>query len=69
MDYDADLFEASTIERLMEYYENLLTVIATDADRRLLDIPLLKTYEETPSSPGTYLHQTYEEDHFTFNQD
>jgi acyl carrier protein len=69
MDYDADLFEASTIRHLMEYYENLLTGIATDADRRLLDLPLLRTYEETPSSPGTHLHQTYEEDHFTFNLD
>jgi amino acid adenylation domain-containing protein len=40
-DYDADLFEAETIGRLVAHFEQLVTALAFDANRPLLRLPLL----------------------------
>ena len=55
-EYNTDLFERATIERLLEHYENLLTSIADDPDRPLSELELsgrpellamLRTWNET----------------------
>ncbi len=43
--YDADLFEAETIQRLAAHYEQLVTALASNPDRPLLQLPLLPEAE------------------------
>ena len=45
VEYNVDLFDAATIKRLAGHWEMLLEGIATDPDRRLLDLPLLTEAE------------------------
>ena len=40
LDYSTDLFEASTISRMLEHFGILLKEVVTDPDRPLLDVPL-----------------------------
>src|SRR5581483_8858013 len=44
-EYSADLFDASTIERLLGHYRNLLEGIVADASRRVSELPLLSEAE------------------------
>jgi aspartate racemase len=41
LEYDADLFDAATIERVLGHYRTLLEGAVADPDRRLADLPLL----------------------------
>ena len=41
LEYNTDLFNPSTIERLAGHYEVLLKSIATDPNRHISDLPLL----------------------------
>jgi non-ribosomal peptide synthetase component F/thioesterase domain-containing protein/acyl carrier protein len=41
LQYSVDLFEAATIERLVEHYKLLLRAVVTDAERQLSQLPLL----------------------------
>ena len=41
LQYSEDLFEAATIERLVQHYELLLGAIVSGRDRRLAELPLL----------------------------
>ena len=41
LEYNADLFDGATIQRLAEHFETLLAGIAADASRSVLDLPLL----------------------------
>ncbi len=41
LQYSVDLFEAATIERLVEHYELLLRAVVTDPERQLSELPLL----------------------------
>ena len=72
-DYDVDLFDAGTIERLVGHYEQLLWAIVRQPAKRLsqLDIltererhQLLVDWNDTarswPSSPDTCLHDLFE---------
>ncbi|HYQ84784.1 MAG TPA: AMP-binding protein, partial [Rubrobacter sp.] len=43
--YNADLFDDSTIERMLGHFETLLEGIAEDPDQRLSELPLLKEAE------------------------
>ncbi|HEX2094684.1 MAG TPA: amino acid adenylation domain-containing protein, partial [Longimicrobiaceae bacterium] len=45
LQYRTDLFDASTAERILEGYELLLAGAAGDAERRILDLPLLRREE------------------------
>ncbi len=45
MQYNADLFEAATVARLMGHYEALLAGAAADPERRLSELPLLRPWE------------------------
>ncbi|HEY0735918.1 MAG TPA: condensation domain-containing protein, partial [Herpetosiphonaceae bacterium] len=42
-EYNTDLFDERTIERMAEHYQTLLAAIVADPDRRLVDLPLLTT--------------------------
>ena len=44
-EYSADLFDASTIDRMMGHLRTLLATAAADPDRRLSDLPLLTAAE------------------------
>jgi Condensation domain len=39
--YAADLFNAATISRMMEYFQMLLNAVVADPERRLVDLPVL----------------------------
>ena len=41
LEYDTDLFEAATIERVLGHYRTLLEGVVADPDRGLADLPLL----------------------------
>ncbi len=45
VEYTTDLFEPSTIERLIGHFETLLAQVARDPDRRLSELPLLTAPE------------------------
>ncbi|MGL5878203.1 MAG: non-ribosomal peptide synthetase, partial [Xenococcaceae cyanobacterium] len=45
-DYNADLFEATTIERMLGHFQSLLEGIAIDPDSRICDLPLLTHQEQ-----------------------
>jgi amino acid adenylation domain-containing protein len=45
VEYNTDLFEASTITRLLRHFEMLLEAIVSDRDRRLSELPLLDDSE------------------------
>ncbi|MCP4659834.1 MAG: amino acid adenylation domain-containing protein, partial [bacterium] len=44
--YNTDLFDRTTIRRLLAHFERLLTAIAADPDRRISELPLLARAEE-----------------------
>lgn len=41
LEYNTDLFEATTIQRMLDHYRALLDGIAEDPEQRLMDLPLL----------------------------
>ncbi|WP_164018189.1 non-ribosomal peptide synthetase [Pyxidicoccus trucidator] len=43
--YDADLFEAATLERMVEHFGRLLEGVVTSADQRVAELPLLAERE------------------------
>ncbi|WP_431809072.1 amino acid adenylation domain-containing protein [Brevibacillus agri] len=45
IEYDANLFFASTMERLLRHYVNLLTELVRDGDQRLADVDMLSADE------------------------
>ncbi len=49
-DYNADIFNASTIEKMLEHFHNLLKGIVNDPDCCLQDLPMLAPGEELPQS-------------------
>jgi hypothetical protein len=46
IDYNADLFEASTILTMLEQYEFLLNQIVSHPTRSVLDTPLIRPTEK-----------------------
>ncbi|MCB1056319.1 MAG: amino acid adenylation domain-containing protein, partial [Acidobacteria bacterium] len=59
-EYSTDLFDASTIERLLRYLETLLAGVVAEPDRRLSELPLMPEAERhhllleaTAASAGT----------------
>ncbi|WP_457654564.1 non-ribosomal peptide synthetase [Rhodocaloribacter sp.] len=44
-EYDADLFDPETIERMARHFETLLEAATTDPDRRLSELPLMRPEE------------------------
>jgi amino acid adenylation domain-containing protein len=45
IEYNTDLFDAGTIARMAQHYENLLLGIAADPDQRIAELPLLAPQE------------------------
>ncbi|HSE17005.1 MAG TPA: amino acid adenylation domain-containing protein [Pyrinomonadaceae bacterium] len=45
-EYNTDLFDPSTIERLASHYQTLLEAIVTDPNRRISNLPLLSESEQ-----------------------
>ncbi|MDQ2871268.1 MAG: amino acid adenylation domain-containing protein [Acidobacteriota bacterium] len=48
-EYSADLFEASTIERMAGHFETLLEAVAADPDQRVGDLPLVPSIPDPVS--------------------
>ena len=70
-EYNRDLFDASTIERMVAHFQTLLSGIAAHPEQRLNELPLLPAPERTlllrewnqteqPFPPGTCLHHLVE---------
>ena len=69
VEYNTDLFEASTIKRMIGHFETLLTSLVADPGQRVLDLPLLtaperqqlliewNTPENCPPSSVTIVHR------------
>ena len=47
LDYNADLFDAATIQRWVHHYESLLLGLADDAEQSIAKLPLSRQDEET----------------------
>ncbi|MEJ2636856.1 MAG: amino acid adenylation domain-containing protein [Calditrichia bacterium] len=45
-EYNADLFDESTIERMLEHFELLLQNIVADPDQKVAEIPILTDFEK-----------------------
>ncbi len=45
LEYNADLFESSTVERILEHFRTLLEGIVANPDARLAELPLLTSQE------------------------
>ncbi|MCG3119505.1 MAG: D-alanine--poly(phosphoribitol) ligase subunit 1 [bacterium] len=71
MEYNTDLFDAATIQRLLGHYERLLQSIVADPDQRLAELPLLnnaeqqqllQTWNDTQTAPayGQDFHRLFE---------
>ncbi|HEX6719581.1 MAG TPA: amino acid adenylation domain-containing protein [Pyrinomonadaceae bacterium] len=45
-EYSADLFDQSTIERLKQHFENLLTSITLNPDGRITNLPFITAHEQ-----------------------
>lgn len=46
IEYSTELFEASTIERFIEYFRNIVSAITTNAEIKLADIDMLPAIEQ-----------------------
>jgi amino acid adenylation domain-containing protein/non-ribosomal peptide synthase protein (TIGR01720 family) len=71
VEYNTDLFDAATIARMFEHFQNLLEAIMAQPDRRIGDLPLLSEAErrqmlmEWNDTPAPYeqdvcMHQLFE---------
>jgi aspartate racemase len=47
LEYNTDLFEETTISRILRHFEQLLEAIVADPDRRILQLPLLTPAERS----------------------
>jgi thioesterase domain-containing protein/acyl carrier protein len=56
-DYNADIFNASTIEKMLEHFQNLLEGIVTDPDCCLEDLPMLAHGEQLPPTPYDFFDE------------
>ena len=45
-DYNAEIFDASTIARMIEHFQTLLEGIVANPDQRIADLPFLTPKEE-----------------------
>ena len=72
LEYSTDLFDDTTITRLLGHYQRLLSAIVADPEQKILDLPLLSDaeqrqvlYEWNEVSPdtesGQLLHELFEE--------
>ena len=68
--YATDLFDATTIERMMSHFQNLLEEIAKAPEQRIHELPLISGSEtrallarwgETDMNPNKLVHQLFEE--------
>ena len=53
-DYNADLFERHTAERMMEHFQILLEAIVANPDQTVLELPLLPPAERVQQNPVFY---------------
>jgi amino acid adenylation domain-containing protein len=71
LEYGTDLFDDTTIERLLGHYQRLLSAVVADPDKKILDVPLLSDaerrqllYDWNEVSPNTepeqLLHELFE---------
>ena len=49
-DYNADIFDKSTVDKMLEHFRNLLEAVVRDPECRIQDLPMLATGEQLPQS-------------------
>jgi amino acid adenylation domain-containing protein len=60
--YNTDLFEGTTIRRILAHFQTLLEGIAANPDARLSDLPLLTKEEQTQAREWSRSESEYERD-------
>ena len=64
--YDVDLFDASTIEQLLDHYCTILQEVTKNPEIRLTDIPILKDKERGFIRSDSILQESGEVGSFAF---
>jgi non-ribosomal peptide synthetase component F len=59
LDYNADLFEQSTIDRLLGHYGAILEAMAHHPDRRISEIEILSAAEQPATARRLERHASY----------
>jgi non-ribosomal peptide synthetase component F len=66
MEYSTDLFDASTIRRMLESFKALLEGVVANPDARLVDIPITSESREAAAGYGSSPQSVFEGDRFVF---
>jgi amino acid adenylation domain-containing protein/non-ribosomal peptide synthase protein (TIGR01720 family) len=61
LEYNSDLFDAATIQRMLEEYQNLLEGIVTNPEQHLGELPLLTQAEQQLLAEWNQTHRDYPE--------
>jgi len=69
LEYDTDLFDGSTMQRMVKNYVSLLEAVTADPERRLADLPrvgevhrqqiLLEWNDQLSTGPGELVHRRF----------
>ncbi|MEI2579463.1 amino acid adenylation domain-containing protein [Scytonema sp. PRP1] len=62
LEYNSDLFDAATIQRMLEQYQNLLEVIVTNPEQHLGELPLLTQAQQQLLVKWNQTHREYAKD-------
>jgi len=68
VEYNTDLFDATTILQMLEHFTALLEGVATNPEWRLLDIPLRMVAQAGGANGPSRLQDTYAEAQFSFER-
>ena len=64
--YDVDLFDASTVEQMLDHYATILYEVTQNPDVRLTEIPILRDKEPGFIRRNSILHNASEAGSFAF---
>ena len=59
LEYNSDLFDAATIQRMLEQYQNLLEVIVANPEQHIGELPLLTQYQQQLLAEWNQTHKEY----------
>jgi len=66
MEYNTDLFDATTITRILQHYRTILAAVVENPDVRVIDIPLDVNDQQAGFDMKLELEARYEDDQFVF---
>jgi len=67
IEYNTDLFEVTTIRRMIVHFVTLLESVVADPHQRVIDIPLTKEQDESFSAQGAEFRARDEAEQFNFS--